>query len=554
MRHLRMTRSVRFDRDDGQVMLSIVFGLSTVLIAVLAFGLDMTNLFFHRTAAQGAADAACQAAAMDMHANALQGTTLGGFTAGVNFDCANTSTSAPCQYAALNGYASPGLAAGAESNDVSVSFPGSVPGITAPPRQIGGVYPFVRVDVTDRVRIFFAAVVMGSKTQDVHVKAVCGVAMYPGPGPILVLHPTAANSFNVSGTTTVRIVGGPPKSAQVNSRNATAATYNGGGVLDLSQGGPNFTGGYLGVVGGPTTAWPSSNFSDGTTGGWIAPAAPDSDPFALTAPPTKPAAPQIPPDPYPSQCLTLANPCHVLYHTNGCPDLTGCDEYGPGLYTATLDIKNATAIFDPGIYYIQASGSAFVLDSNSTVRPSTATGDGSGGTLFYLSGGAVSIGSNSGKKTGVDAFSTSTITCPGGRAPNPPLPATMVGNVLLAPCTTNGSFNVPPTPQGPGRGILFFQDRSNTGTNAQSVLNGGGGLLLVGTMYFHNCPNSLTTGCATPPTDYQATVSLQGNSGTTTQLVGDIIADQLALGGNSTINMQLSPYSSLMFLRASLLQ
>ena len=547
MQHLQTNRAARFKPDDGQVMLSLVFGLSTVLVAVLAVGVDMTNLFFHHEAAQGAADAACTAAVMDMHANSLQGTTLGGFTAGISFDCAKTPSAAPCQYAALNGYSSPGLSTGTDSNDVLVSFPTTVPGVTIPPKALGGTYPFVTVKVVDRVRTFFAFFLSGSATQDVSAAATCGMEMVPGPGPILVLHPTLANSFSVGGTTTVKIVGGPPKGVQVNSRSATAASSNGGGLVDLSQGGPNFTGGYIGLVGGPNTAWPSSNFNGGTTGGWISPDAPESDPFATTAPPTKPGAAS-------GSQTCFGNPCTaVAYQVNGCPDTTGCVEFTPGLYTKTLDIKNETAIFDPGIYYIQASGSAFVLDANSTVRPSTATGDGSGGTMFYLSGGSVSIGSNSGKNGTVDPFNTSVVTCPGGAPPNPPLPASMVGNVLMAPCTTNGAFNVPPTPQGPGRGLLFFQDRTNTGTNAQSVLNGGGGLLLVGTMYFHDCPNSMTTGCSAS-TDYQALVTLQGNSGTTTQVVGDIIADQLALGGNSTINMQLSPYSNLMFLRTGLLQ
>ena len=544
---VRATPGRRSYTDEGQVTLFIVFSLSFVLIGVLAVGLDMTNLFFHRQAGQGAADAACQAAAMDMHSNALQGTTLGGFTAGINFDCATTSSAAPCKYAALNGYASPGLTTGAESNDVSVSFPASVPGIAAPPRAIGGSYPFVQVDLIDRVRTYFSGVLTGSKTQDVHVKAVCGIAMYPGPGPILILHPTLQSSFLVSGTTTVKIIGGPPKGVQVNSRNGNAASYNGSGAVDLSQGGPNFTGGYLGTVGGPSTPFPPSNFNGGTTGGWAYPVAPESDPFARLSPPSVPSAPSPPPG-----CAT--NPCSVGYNVNGCPDTTGCTEYAAGLYTGTLQIKNQTAIFDPGIYYIQASGTALQLDSNSTVRPSTATGDGSGGTLFYLSGGTVGIGSNSGKNATVDSFVTSRVLCPNGPAPNPPLAATVAGNVLLAPCASNGSFNVPPTPEGPNRGLLFFQDRSNTGSNASATLNGGGGLLLVGTMYFHNCPNSVATGCAAPPTDYQALVTLQGNSGTNTQVVGDIIADQLSLGGNSTISMQLSPYSSLMFLRTALLQ
>ncbi|HLW79649.1 MAG TPA: hypothetical protein VKU44_08630, partial [Terriglobia bacterium] len=89
--------------------------------------------------------------------------------------------------------------------------------------------------------------------------------------------------------------------------------------------------------------------------------------------------------------------------------------------------------------------------------------------------------------------------------------------------------------------------------SASSTLNGGGGLLLVGTMYFHDCPESLTGPCSAT-NDYQSVLSLQGNAGTSTQIVGDIITDQLALGGNSTISMELSPYSTLSFLRAGLVQ
>jgi putative Flp pilus-assembly TadE/G-like protein len=539
--------------DEGQVLLFVVFALSIFLLGMLAFGVDMTNVYFHRQAAQNAADAACVAAVMDMHTNALQGTSLGGFTTGTPFDCATAVSAAPCRYAALNGYASPGLEAGTDSNDVSVTFPSTVPGIAVAPAAIAGTHPFVQVDVVDRVRTFFAGLLTGSGTRDVHAKAECSIEMIPGPGPIIVLNPTLQSSFNVSGTTVVQVVGGPPKSVQVNSRNANGASYNGSGTLDLSKGGPNFTGAYIGVVGGPSTPFPPSNFITGTTGGWLYPAAPVSDPFAQTAPPSVPGAPNVPPDPYPSQCTTLTNPCQVAYLTNGCPDTSGCIEYGPGLYTKTLQVKNNTAIFDPGIYYIQASGTAFSLDSNSTVRPSTATGDGSGGTLFYLSGGAASIGANSGKRSNVDSFDTTRVNCPNGQPPNPPLAATVDGNVLLAPCVNNGAFSVPPTPQGTARGILFFQDRSNTGSNANSVLNGGGGLLLVGTMYFHDCPGSLTGPCSAT-NDYQSVLSLQGNSGTSTQIIGDIITDQLALGGNSTISMQLSPYSTLSFLRAGLVQ
>jgi hypothetical protein len=234
----------------------------------------------------------------------------------------------------------------------------------------------------------------------------------------------------------------------------------------------------------------------------------------------------------------------------------GCNEYGPGLYLNTIQIKNATAIFDPGVYYVQAAAD-LSLAANSIVRPSTALGDGSGGTMFYISGGSVSIGANSGDakpNDNVDPFSTSSVACPGGLAPNPPLPATVQGNVLIGPCTTNGTYNVPPTPQGQYRGLLFFQARTNTGSGAVATLNGGGGLALVGTMYFHNCPNSVTGPCSAPPLDYQAVLSLQGNTGTNTRILGDIIADQLQLGGTSNIDMELNPYGTFQFLKVALLQ
>src|SRR6202008_27515 len=45
--------------------------------------------------------------------------------------------------------------------------------------------------------------------------------------------------------------------------------------------------------------------------------------------------------------------------------------------------KPSTAIFDPGLYYLGSNG--LVLGDNSTVRPSTATGDGNFGMTFYFS-------------------------------------------------------------------------------------------------------------------------------------------------------------------------
>ena len=49
------------------------------------------------------------------------------------------------------------------------------------------------------------------------------------------------------------------------------------------------------------------------------------------------------------------NVCHPgpgCYKYNGCPDSNGCDEYSRGYYASGISVKNATAIFQPGIYYL----------------------------------------------------------------------------------------------------------------------------------------------------------------------------------------------------------
>ena len=81
---------------------------------------------------------------------------------------------------------------------------------------------------------------------------------------------------------------------------------------------------------------------------------------------------------------------------NGCPDSGGCTEYSPGYYASPgITVKNFSAIFDPGIYYVVGG---FTMGPNSCVWPSTATGDGSGGTMFYFAdSNSVSVGSNTEK-------------------------------------------------------------------------------------------------------------------------------------------------------------
>ena len=227
-----------------------------------------------------------------------------------------------------------------------------------------------------------------------------------------------------------------------------------------------------------------------------------------------------------------------------------------------MTIKIATAIFDPGVYYLVGG---LTLAANSTVRPSTATGDGSGGTMFYFSGsGTVSVGANS--RGTIFPFSTTSGTgslangLEGTAGSSLPanVPATLnVGNMLLAPCT--GSYGDPlvaaglTDPSGTQRGILFFQDRS--ATNVSPDWGGGGQFALVGSMYFHSCNATGTgTGCGAAGTYYTDTFSFGGNAGSGSYVVGNIIADNITMHGTPSITMDLNPSAAYWILKASLLQ
>ena len=69
-------------------------------------------------------------------------------------------------------------------------------------------------------------------------------------------------------------------------------------------------------------------------------------------------------------------------------------------------------------------------------------------------------------------------------------------------------------------------------------------------MYFHNCPNS--PACA--PTDYKAFFDLQGGTGSTTYIYGNIITDELVLAGSSKISMQLNKNQTVNVVKVALLQ
>jgi hypothetical protein len=172
------------------------------------------------------------------------------------------------------------------------------------------------------------------------------------------------------------------------------------------------------------------------------------------------------------------------------------------------------------------------------------------------------VNANSGTKAGLDVFNTTSGTgslanglkCTGTSSIPSNLPATLTGNILLGPCT--GYYGDPlgaADPLGIQRGFLFFQDRSGQSLNPN--WGGGGQFLLAGTMYFHSCNATGTgVGCGTPPAYYNDIFSLIGNSGSGTYVLGQIVTDNLTLGGTSGITMDLNPTAVFSILKASLLQ
>ena len=562
--------SSRLPGEAGQAMIFVLLAMGLFLVGALAFAVDMGYLWFHRQAAQTAADAACTAGVMDMLATA-NGNPSGGFTVGTPFKCSGTPGAGPCAYASLNGYNAPGVVAGKSGNEVSIKFPAAVSGVPActgptPPAvcSASGVVtsPFIQVNVDDRVSTFFAGLLTGLRTVDVGAQATCGLILSNAPIPLLILNPTANSSFSGNGKIDVAIVGGPQRSIQVNSSSATAVTISGGsGTIDLTKGGPKQTGSDFGVTGSEAAV---GIFKTGSTGQWVDPVSAISDPFNQLPAPTQPPAPVRPLDLTALQCPSI--PCVVANGVHGCPD-TSCYLYTAGNYPSGICVGKGsctfktftTAIFDPGVYYL---ASDFTANSLSCLRASNGAGDGSGGTMFYFNGGTLNVNSNSGSSC-PSAFNTTTgtgslvngVKCtPGSEIPSN-LPATLSGNVLLAPCTgTYGDPLLTKDPLGEQRGILFFQGRSVSGV--QPSWGGCGSFGLVGTMYFHYCNSTDGTGKGTncSQTAYNDTLSLQGCSGSTSYVVGDIITDKLSIGGNPKIIMDLNPNALYYVLKATLLQ
>lgn len=575
----RWSKKSRRPGEAGQAILFVLLAMGLVLLGAVAFSVDMGNLWFHRQSAQSVADSSCTAAAMDMLFSANGGGASGGFTPGSNFSCSGSPGAAPCVYATKNmGFAPSTLTAGTPGYDVAFTFPGSLAGVPACTTGLGSpticdaadftAHPYVQVNVDDRVRLSFAGLLSGSTTTDVGAQSTCGVVFSSSPIPILVLDPTRTATLNLGGTGAqdkITIYGGPQRSLQVNSSDANAINGNGNPVVNFSQGGPNLSGSDVGVTGGPTS--PNVNYNRGSTGNWVAPTPAISDPFA-TLPVPQPSAPAVAPTIVPAG-------------TDGCPVGGGsCYKYFPGSYAAgkkgdaicvgnSCTLKASTnAIFVPGLYYLNGN---FAAESGSCLRPSSLVGDGSGGVIFYFNSGTLNVDSNSGNSTtGCTGAALSTtvgtgtgqlqfgVKCTAASQVPANLPAAIPGNVLMGPCT--GPYGDPlgtDDPIGEQHGVAFFGNRSVAVDPKDGPAWGGGGTAaLLGSLYFHYCnsPDGAGLGSNCPSSAFTDNLTLQGGSGSKSYIIGNVVTDQLSLGGTPQIFMDLNPNALYYVIKASLLQ
>jgi hypothetical protein len=481
--------------EKGQALLLVVMALGIFLIGALGLAVDGAQMYGHRQMAQAAADAAAQAGIMSIF-DGTAGTGASAFPTSGSFVCAAADARTPCKYAAFNKFG------GVTGDVVTIDYPATsaAPGV---PFSVAAPVKLIRATVQRTLNTGLIRM-LGPSTSTVTAVAIAAIVDIVAPVPILVLHPTKSGSFHKNGSNTIVICGGPNRSIQVNSNSTTSIAIDGNGAVDLSHAGPLATpgncdglGADFGDFGGPGT-YPGT-LTLGTNGTYRQPASPISDVLAGVPEPALPG--------------TLAPaPVTVASGVSGCPvsAIPTCKLYSPGRYDGGITPANKEfAIFKPGVYYLNGGG--FHMNSNTASGMSTGFADDLNtgqGVVFYNAGNAandfIEITSNSGKIQGVD-----------------------FGNSLVG--APNGSIY---------KGILFFQQRG-AATHVHS-LQGGGGIQLVGTIYMTNTKATMLG----DPTHYQ-TLSLQGNPGQATNVIGQIIVDALDLGGNANITMTLNPTSTL---------
>jgi hypothetical protein len=307
----------------------------------------------------------------------------------------------------------------------------------------------------------------------------------------------------------------------------------------------------------------------GTTGSWRSPALPIPDPFGSVPAVIRPGKPAMATNPVSGNGYTQTgdptygyiNGSWVATGVDTCPDSTkhylatdsktfasingNCLEFTPGYYPNGINLSTlaiySTAIFMPGIYYLngnlQSGSSVTVRNAWVGAQPSTQ------GVMFYfLSGGPSFNGASGSSNSNVASVPSYYLNC-SGTTGSSLLATSLNGNVLAAQCTASGTYYGSPSSDvlssAGSRGLLFMADHSDVLN--QSIFGASGTLTFSGSFYFHN-------------TSYQDVANLNGAGGTTTEILGEIIADQINLSGSGGINMALNPNPSIDLLKVSIFQ
>ncbi len=570
--------------EAGQSGIVLMVMLCVLVLSAAGLAVDVSNLWSHRQAAQAAADAACQAGALDLLTAAAGESSTYGPNPPNAGTCTATTNSSICDYANYNGYNSAGPASSGVStttawNTVSWSFPATVAGATAPS---GVSSPYLQVSIVDNVQTFLVQLVSSLHFSQVKAQCTCGLTEVREAAPVIVLDPQS-NGITYTGGSSLNIVGGPQRALQVNSSSTNAVTCSGSGVINTSKGGPNGTGSDVGITGdepegsnGCASNGGYVGFESGTTGKWRSNDIPLNDPYAGVPVPASVKS-QVPAT-YTTQYGTATYYTWVGYHIDGCPDVNGgghyarangntvktnCAEFGPGYYPNGIPFPDqaSTVIFLPGVYYLNGSlapsGSnamrmampcwtSYTAGYSSSACSSVATAKGlrytqGSGVMFYFLTGTFTV---SGGATGdtLDAVPSQALTCDGSTPPaSLNMPATLSNNVLWAQCTLDGTYydsgDATGDSQGaPGmRGLLFFQDHADTSSPS---FTGSGQLSFSGSFYFHS-------------TSYADVLNLSGGTSTGNFVIGDIVTDQISLGGSGAINLAIPPQASAPMLKVA---
>jgi hypothetical protein len=607
----------RRSRERGQTAIVVVLMLSLFLLAVLAFAVDYTNLWFQRQQAQTAADAACQAGAMDMY-QLINGASYPPiqFVPGTDGSCSASTSGGPsmCWYAVKNGFN--GYKGGEAS--VSWSFPSSLAGVTPPPSSLV-TYPFMQLTVSLPVKTYFATLLTGTQTQTVSAVSSCGLTQIMQGAPIMILHPTMSGSLYYTGGGSLTIVGGPPRSIVVNSSSPTAVQCGSSGVIDTRKGGPNLTGSDVGTYGGPHVApgtatgcyGTNSNtglpagFSGGSTGMWAWPASPVPDPYNAVPVPASvknviPATKATHNDG--TKYYNLAAP-----GMDGCPDnaptnygsyndssywtcnyskygskswyCRGCKEYAPGYYPNGISEGGGDVItFLPGVYYLDGDLAIGGSDAIRMAKP-CATSQGvvntnpNSGSCSPLTQNAGANGNGGGgpwmwdRTDGVIFYfhgSARPVISGASGAPASP----RVDKVPATDLTCDGS--APPSylnlPGSLDTNILlaqctangtYFDKGGDTTDSAGSVR----GLLMFMDHADTASPQLQGSGSLAytgtlyfHSTNYATVFRVPGGTTNGTLIWGNVVTDQLQITGSGALTMALNPSATTPILKVSLLQ